>query len=76
MSISQTGRLAAISSYRILFERLGIHVEPVYVNTSVGLEKLAAGEFAAILHTVAKPNDFLRNVKPESGIHFIEVDAS
>jgi TRAP-type uncharacterized transport system substrate-binding protein len=58
---------------RILFERLGIHVEPVYVNTSVGLEKLASGEFAAILHTVAKPNDFLRNVKPESGIHFIQV---
>jgi TRAP-type uncharacterized transport system substrate-binding protein len=58
---------------RILFERLGIKVEPVFVNTSVGLEKMMTGEFAAILHTVGKPNDFFRNIKPESGLHFIEV---
>lgn len=58
---------------RILFERLGIKVEPVFVNTSIGLEKMMTGEFAAILHTVAKPNDFFRNLKPDSGFHFIDV---
>jgi TRAP-type uncharacterized transport system substrate-binding protein len=58
---------------RILFERLGIRVEPVYVNTSLGVQKMLDGEFAAILHTVGKPNDFFQKLKQSDGLHFIDV---
>src|SRR5262249_45381190 len=42
----------------IVFERLGIRVEPVFINNAIAIEKMKTGEIAAILHTVGKPNDF------------------
>ena len=56
----------------ILFERLGIKVEPVFINNAVALEKMKTGEIAAILHTVGKPNNLFVNVKSEVG-HFLPV---
>jgi TRAP-type uncharacterized transport system substrate-binding protein len=58
----------------ILFERLGIKVEPVYINNSIAIEKMKTGEIAAILHTVGKPNDLFTKLKPEPGFHFLQVD--
>jgi TRAP-type uncharacterized transport system substrate-binding protein len=58
----------------ILFERLGIHVEPVYVNNSIAIEQMKSGEIAAILHTVGKPNDLFTRLPPMPGFHFIPVD--
>jgi TRAP-type uncharacterized transport system substrate-binding protein len=58
---------------RILFERLGIRVEPVFVNTSIGVQKMVEGEFAAILHTVGKPNDFFQKLERPDGFHFLDV---
>ena len=60
----------------IVFGRLGIQVEPVFVNNSVGYEKLKTGEFAAIVHAVAKPNDLFKKIKPEPGYHFLPVPFS
>jgi TRAP-type uncharacterized transport system substrate-binding protein len=57
----------------ILFERLGIKVEPQFVNNAIALEKMRTGEIAAILHTVAKPNDLFLKYKPEPGFHFLNV---
>ncbi len=58
----------------ILFERLGIKVEPVFVNNAIALEQMKTGEIAAILHTVGKPNDLFSKLKREPGFHFLQVD--
>jgi TRAP-type uncharacterized transport system substrate-binding protein len=60
----------------ILFERLGIKVEPVFINNTVALEQMKTGEIAAILHTVGKPNDLFTKLKAENypGFHFLAVE--
>jgi TRAP-type uncharacterized transport system substrate-binding protein len=58
----------------IVFERLGIHVEPVFINNAIAVEKMRTGEIAAILHTVGKPNDFFTKLPPMPGFHFIPVE--
>jgi formylglycine-generating enzyme required for sulfatase activity/TRAP-type uncharacterized transport system substrate-binding protein len=58
----------------ILFERLGIHVEPVFVDNGVGIEKMESGEIAAILHSVGKPNDLFQKLQPTPGFHFVAVE--
>ena len=49
----------------MIFERLGIQVEPVYVNHTFAIEKMKTGEIAAIFQLGAKPNDLLAKLKPE-----------
>jgi TRAP-type uncharacterized transport system substrate-binding protein len=58
----------------ILFERLGIHVEPVFVNNAIGIEKMKSGEFAAIVHLVSKPNDLFTKLNRIPGFHFLSVE--
>lgn len=60
----------------ILFQRLGIHVEPVFINNSIAIEKMKQGEIAAILHTVGKPNDLFTKLEPIPGFHFVPVEYS
>lgn len=67
---------AANITGKIAFERLGIKVEPVFVNNAVGIEKMKSGELAAIIHTVGKPNDLFSKLKVEGtpGFHFLNVE--
>jgi len=58
----------------ILFDRLGIHVEPVFVNNSIALEKMKTGEIAAFLHLVGKPNSLFSRLEPASGFHFLPLE--
>jgi len=58
----------------ILFERLGVHVQPVFVNNAIAVEQMKTGEIAAILHTVGKPNDLFMRLGPMPGFHFIPVE--
>ena len=60
----------------ILFQRLGIHIEPVFINNSIAIDKMKQGELAAILHTVGKPNDLFTKLEPIPGFHFIPVEYS
>jgi TRAP-type uncharacterized transport system substrate-binding protein len=53
----------------IVFERLGVHVEPVFINNAIAIEKMRTGELAAILHTVGKPNDLFVKLQPIPGFH-------
>lgn len=57
----------------ILFSRLGIKVEPVYVNNAIAYEKMKKGEIAALIHTVGKPNDLFVKNKNEYGFKFLSV---
>lgn len=57
----------------IVFGRLGINVEPVYINNAIAWELMKTGELAALINNAGKPNDlFLRN-KAEPGFHFVPV---
>lgn len=57
----------------ILFQRLGIKVEPVYVNNAIALEKMKTGEIFALIHTVGKPNDLFVKNKNDAGFKFLPV---
>ena len=58
----------------ILFERLGVHVEPVFVNDAIAIEKMQSGEIAATLDSVGKPNDLFQKLQPTPGFHFVPVE--
>jgi TRAP transporter TAXI family solute receptor len=57
----------------ILFRRMGIKVEPLYVNNATALEMMKSGEIAGLLHTVGKPNEFLTKFKNDYGFKFLAV---
>ena len=67
---------SATTSGPIVFERLGIRPELVYVNNPLALEKMKTGEFAAIVSTGGKPNDLFVKLKPEPGYHFVSIEYS
>ena len=67
---------AANITGKIVFERLGIPVQAVFVNNSIALQQLHNGELAALVHTAAKPNDLFKSETAESGFHFLSVDYS
>jgi len=65
---------SATTTGPIVFERLGIRPEFVYVNNTVALENMKTGEIDAIVSTGGKPNDLFVKLKPEPGFHFIPVE--
>jgi TRAP-type uncharacterized transport system substrate-binding protein len=67
------GSAAGITG-KIVFERLGIKVEPVFINNSIALEQMRTGELAALVHTVGKPNDLFKKEAGNSGFHFLPVE--
>jgi len=58
----------------MIFERLGIRVEPIFINHTLAIEKMKDGEVAAIFQLGAKPNDLLAKLKPEPGFHFVPIN--
>ena len=60
----------------IIFDRLGIKPQKLFLNNAIALEKMRTGEVAAIVHVVGKPNDLLTKFKPEPGFHFLAVEYS
>ncbi|MBV9560256.1 MAG: C4-dicarboxylate ABC transporter [Bradyrhizobium sp.] len=60
----------------IVFDRLHINAEKVFINNSVALEKMRTGEIAGIVHVTGKPTDLFTKFKPEPGFHFLEVPYS
>jgi TRAP-type uncharacterized transport system substrate-binding protein len=57
----------------IVFDRLHINAEKVFINNSVALEKMRTGEIAAVVHVTGKPTDLFTKFKPEPGFHFLTV---
>jgi TRAP-type uncharacterized transport system substrate-binding protein len=60
----------------ILFDRLHINAERVFINNSVALEKMRTGEIAGVVHVTGKPTDLFTKFKPEPGFHFLAVPYS
>jgi ABC-type amino acid transport substrate-binding protein len=67
---------SATTTGPIVFERLGIQPDLIYVNNTIALEKMKAGEIDAIVSTGGKPNDLFVKFKPEPGFHFLAVEYS
>ena len=57
----------------ILFQRLGIKVEPVYVNNAIALEQMKTGELAGLVNTGGKPQDLFTKFKNDYGYKFLSV---
>jgi TRAP-type uncharacterized transport system substrate-binding protein len=55
----------------IVFDRLGIKTQRLFLNNAVAVEKMQSGEIAAIVHVVGKPNDLFIKMKREAGFHFL-----
>jgi TRAP-type uncharacterized transport system substrate-binding protein len=60
----------------IVFQRLGIPVEPLFINHAAGLKMLIAGEVAGLLGVVTKPVDFWLKIPPNTGLHLLPVPFS
>jgi len=58
----------------IVFDRLGIKTERLFLNNSIAIEKMRSGEIAALVHVVGKPNDLFVKMKPEAGFHFLPLE--
>ena len=73
VSFNTTGSAANLTG-GIVFDRLGIKAERVFINNSIALEKMRTGEIAAVVHVVGKPNELFSKFKPEPGCHFLPIE--
>ena len=57
----------------IVFQRLGINVQQVLIDNGSALQKLQAGEIAALARVVPKPVEFFSKIPPNSGLHLVNI---
>ncbi len=57
----------------IVFKRLGVNPEFVYVNNAIALEKMKTGEIVAIVNNGAKPLDLLTKFNNDGGFKFLPI---
>jgi uncharacterized protein len=56
-----------------VFDILGIDVEPTTDDYALALEKLTAGDIAAMIYVAGKPTDIFSKIPENSGLHFLPV---
>ena len=57
----------------IIFERLNIKVEPVYVSNIQALAQMRTGELAGLVHSVAKPNSLIAGIGSDAGFKLLAI---
>jgi TRAP-type uncharacterized transport system substrate-binding protein len=57
----------------IVFKRLGINPEFVYINNAIALEKMKTGEIAGIVNNGAKPLDLITKFKNDSDFKLLQI---
>jgi TRAP transporter TAXI family solute receptor len=57
----------------IVFQRLGIKIEPVHINNAIALEKMKSGEIAALVNNGGKPQDLFTKFKNDAGFKFLPI---
>lgn len=57
----------------ILFQRLGIKVEPVYVNNAIAMEMMKTGELAGLVNSGSKPLDLFTRFSNDHGYRFLPI---
>ena len=67
---------AANYTGNIVFDRLGVKAEKVFMNNALAVEAMRKGELAGLVHVVGKPNELFTRLKPEPGFHFLPIEFS
>jgi TRAP-type uncharacterized transport system substrate-binding protein len=57
----------------IVFQRLGVQVEPTNYDNPLALQKLRSGEIAALIRGINKPIDFFAKIPANSGLHLVPI---
>jgi TRAP-type uncharacterized transport system substrate-binding protein len=57
----------------ILFRRMGINVEPIYITNHQALEKMKTGEMHGLIYLVSKAHPSLTSVDPKFGFHLLSI---
>jgi TRAP-type uncharacterized transport system substrate-binding protein len=57
----------------IVFQKLGIKVDPVYINNAIALEKMRTGEIVGLVNNGAKPQDLLTKFKNDVGFKIMPI---
>jgi TRAP transporter TAXI family solute receptor len=57
----------------ILFQRMGVKVEPLYIDNEIAYEQMKTGEVAGLVFTVGKPNNLFTRNKNDHGFKFLPV---
>jgi len=60
----------------IVFQRLGIDVQPMFIDHATGLRMLMAGEVAGLIGSASRPVDFWQKIPPNTGLHLLPVPFS
>lgn len=72
VSFDAEGSGATISA-PIVFNRLGVKVQPVHIDNALALEEMKKGEIAGLLHNVGKPNNLLTSLNAELGFKLLPI---
>lgn len=59
-----------------IFKALNIQVEPTTFDQALALEKLKAGEIAAMVYVAGKPTELFRRIPEDANLHFVPIPAS
>lgn len=57
----------------IIFNRMGIDVEPVYITNHQALEKMKTGEMHGLIYLVSKAHPSLTSIDPKFGFHLLPI---
>ncbi len=60
----------------ILFDALGMKIEPTRFEQALALEKVKSGEIAAMIYVVGKPADLFRKIEADGSVHFLSIPLS
>jgi len=58
----------------IVFQRAGVQVEATLFDNPLALQKLRAGEIAALIRVISKPIDFFAKMPENSGLHLVPIE--
>lgn len=75
VSFGPTGSASSLTG-TIVFQRLGIQVEPVMVDNQSALQKLKSGEVSALVRVIGKPVDFFTRIPADAGLHLLSIPFS
>jgi len=57
----------------LIFQRLNVKVEPVYVPNAQALAMIRSGELAGFVHSAAKPNSFIGGIGKDAGVKLLPI---
>jgi TRAP-type uncharacterized transport system substrate-binding protein len=57
----------------IIFQRLGIKVEQLFLDNPAAMQKLRSGEIAALIRVIGKPIDFFAKIPADAGLHLVPI---